>query len=458
MHKLVGLSCVLAACGSVGASNDAAPDMIVDDGAVDAPDAALVPIPEGLIIAFDGACPSGFMERTDLANKYLRGHDGDAMYGETGGAMVHTHGVGAHGHTTTMAGTAHSHQVSLASNNQTHLVSRDGADPGASASHSHTVSLSMAGGLHAHELASAPGFTTESAPNDPLYREVVLCEVIGAPTLLPATAIALASTSCATDWTSIAGSSGRLLRGHDLDGNLEEIGGAATHVHRMTHAHGDGLTAMGGEHTHTGTTSAPSSTIADVDHLELISITSVAASSSTHTHVVTITGGHQHTVPNFDGFTGVETAMPQSRELLACRANAPAAMPLDALALSTEPCPTGWIEVIEFRDRFLAGDDGDGVSGEIVGGAHAHGAAHDHGATGATDHVGAIDVERGTSRFVRNSSDLGSSPMPTHVHNATATRADMHAHATLSATPDVESVEALPPFVEVVVCRREVLK
>ncbi|MFN0253913.1 MAG: hypothetical protein ACKV2T_44025 [Kofleriaceae bacterium] len=294
-------ACVLAGCGGPVMDHDAAtPDMEIDspiDAEIVVPDddARPSPLPMGLILPFDGACPTGFTERVDLANKYLRGHDGDAEYGETGGSTMHAHTIGAHVHSTAMAGATHTHQVTLTTSTQSHQGTRDDASSAASANHTHTATTSMAGGPHAHALAMAVAFTSEAAPNEPLFREVVLCEVTGDPTVLPATAIALQGTTCGASWTSSVDAAGRLVRGHDLDGNIAEIGGTAQHSHRMVHDHGS-LTSVGGDHTHTATAGVPNIVINDAHTTMIVGPTTPALASSTHTHSVSVSGGHAHTV------------------------------------------------------------------------------------------------------------------------------------------------------------------
>jgi hypothetical protein len=461
------LACLLGLAGCEGfghvivvdAGDDASADAAVDapDDALDPVDALdidappLAPIPLGLIVMFDGACPSGFTERADLANLYLRGHDGDATLGETGGAATHTHQVAGHTHDTGLAGAAHTHAITFDASSQTTIATPGGTLSGSGPAHTHSATSSTAGGPHAHGTTASSGvFATATATNDPLFREVVLCEVSGTPTLLPTTAIALSASTCAATWTSIANTAGRLLRGHDLDGDIAEVGGAATHAHAMNHTNGT-VTAGGGEHTHTATAGAASIVLDD-----LVASGTATAANGSHAHAITMSGGHNHSVPAFTGSTAVAPTMPSYRELMTCRPSTPSPLPVDALAITTSSCPTGWIEVVEFRNRFLGGDDGSATQNEILGGAHTHDATHTHGSTGMSAHThtsitggastGTVTMRDSNSRLV---SAAG------HTHTISVGGADGHAHPLTTASPTVTDVEAIPLYVEVVVCRRE---
>ncbi|MFN0253911.1 MAG: hypothetical protein ACKV2T_44015 [Kofleriaceae bacterium] len=76
--------------------------------------------------------------------------------------------------------------------------------------------------------------------------------------------------------------------------------------------------------------------------------------------------------------------------------------------------------------------------------------------TGATDHSGLASIGASSGlRFHLGSAPLGSVSDSGHTHAASVSAADAHAHPTLSESPEVPSVEALPPYVEVVVCTRQ---
>lgn len=441
----------LVACGDTidhaTPKDGALDDVVAIDGAPDAPrDAPLEPLPLGVIIPFDDVCPAGFTERIDLANQYLRGHDGDATYGETGGSASHTHQIAAHLHTLALAGTIHAHTLTFATTTSVVGVATGGSLSGAAPAHNHTITADNAGGPHAHAIASAPALTSGSAPNLPPFREVVLCEVTGAVTLVPTTARVLAETSCAAGWTPLDSIAGRLLRGHDVDGDLAEIGGGA-HAHAFPHDHGT-TTANGGDHVHLGNSVAAGGSTGG-----LLAGSSIVATSN-HSHQITITNTHAHSLSAFTGSTAAATAMPEYREVQACRSPSPAPLPANALVIAMGPCPVGWQEVAGYRNRFLAGDDADGTPVEVGGGAHTHDAGHTHGSTGTTDHKGTYATSTTSATIAVAAGSAISVPSGGHSHPLTISDGDPHAHATEVSSPVVDAVDALPLFAEVVVCTR----
>jgi hypothetical protein len=404
-------------------------------------------LPAGAIFAFDDACPAGFTERVEFANRYLRGHNGDASFGETGGAATHTHLVAAHTHTLVPVGGFHSHQVSFGAAAENTTTSVGGALVGAAPQHTHAAGTSIEGGPHMHPVATAATITSAPAANEPPFREVVLCEVTGTPTLVPVTALVLSESACIQCWSSPPDIAGRLLRGHDLDGSFAEVGGGP-HVHAFDHTHGS-TTEAGGDHTHTVTMLAAN-----------MSVTNLAAGPQVvprgdHVHAISISGTHVHALAAFTGSTLPVVAFPQHREVFACCAAKPAPLPANALILAVGPCPSGWLEVLAYRNHFLRGDDGDAATGPVAGGPHAHDADHMHGTTGVTahGHTVATNANSPTVAVVQGGATTVSSDG--HAHPLIFSPFDPHTHATQLALPDVSMDLSLPQYMEVVVCKRQ---
>jgi len=120
---------------------------------------------------------------------------------------------------------------------------------------------------------------------------------------LPAGLIALFDVACPSGWTRFAALDGRFPRGAASYGGS---GGADTHTHAAgsyvgpSHTHAAG-TLAGASHNHSvgaGTTSGPSSTVADVDSAG--GVTDVASASHTHTFDPPSTG---NTAPAVTGST-----------------------------------------------------------------------------------------------------------------------------------------------------------
>lgn len=169
-------------------------------------------IPDGMIAAFDTACPSGWTRVAAFDGRVLRGA---ASYGGTGGGDTHLHQAnppstgtstdGAHSHNTTLTtrGIGHNHSVdppatSSANQSNNHQHGYDSGTSGAqmtagiSQNHNHSVNIGSftsgntnptdqyangtgSAGGHNHTVDIA-GFDSGSGDSWPPYIEVVYCK------------------------------------------------------------------------------------------------------------------------------------------------------------------------------------------------------------------------------------------------------------------------------------------
>jgi hypothetical protein len=96
-----------------------------------------------MIAMFDGACPSGWTEVTAFRNRFVRGHDGDSSYGETGGSDTHDHSY---------SGTT--------------------GGPSDEECHKYSLICELSSNTHTHDYSG----TTDTSSNIPAFREVVFCK------------------------------------------------------------------------------------------------------------------------------------------------------------------------------------------------------------------------------------------------------------------------------------------
>src|SRR5690606_13941538 len=186
----------------------------------------------------------------------------------------------AHSHTTGSAGSAHTHTIGSSAGSGTSNVQTLNGSNVSINNHVHpSFSSSSSGGAHTHTTGNQASVTTSTAQNLPAFREVIFCKAERDATSYPATAILLSEEMCSGEWSEIVSFRNRLVRGHDRDENLQEVGGSDSHTHSWSHSHG-GVTNAAGAHTHTGAMSSATGALSAAP-----GGTAVAAHGHTHTYI-----------------------------------------------------------------------------------------------------------------------------------------------------------------------------
>jgi hypothetical protein len=277
-------------------------------------------VPAQAIAMFMAACGAGFAEDTSFRDRFIRGNDGDAILGETGGSDTHTHDM-THIHTgiTAQGGGPHTHPsggntgTASITNSRQYSISAAGAP-----AHYHAVGP-WGNTLHAHSIdATTP--TVGSSSTLPLYHEMTFCSAV-APTCPPPGMIGFFPGACPVGWIELISTRNRLIRGHDGDANFGEIGGSATHQHVIgAHSHTIGM--MG--HVHEYATTDLTFPIWSYQLTYTAGCAGCAFALFNHTHGGTMTneGSHSHTVaPGIDFNSGSSSNAPPWREYVVCSKN-----------------------------------------------------------------------------------------------------------------------------------------
>jgi hypothetical protein len=434
------------------------------DGVVDE-DTGFAPLPQGMIVLMDGACPDGWSEVVAARGRLLRGSNGDAVFGETGGSdLAHSHGGTGHGHAVGSASMpSHTHTATL--NPSTPTAYGGWIAQGAANTalvHSHAAPTFLTNdrlGTHTHGVSSDLA-TTGNAASLPPYREYVLCLNTRSDSYaVPSGAVAMAESSCPSGWAEETALRSRMIRGEDGNGAYTEVGGSDGHTHALDHDHG-GFTANSDAtsfHFHGGpfTSGFPDSAIPFLTG-------TVWVTGGYHTHSVSMgpDATHRHRLYAYSGTTGSGSHVPPYREALFCRASA-STCPVDTTtALFTQACPAGWSELTQYRNLFLRGDDGNGTPNETGGSAqHSHTfAAHDHSGTTSSDGHRHPVGTGAASNFTNVPAGAGDWAFAddSHTHSGTTSVSGSHPHSVASQAAGVTGVTTNDPaWFEVVVCRRD---
>jgi len=296
----------------------------------------------GIIIVWTGSIadiPAGWdlcdggSGRPDLRGRFISGAPNEQNAGATGGSETHYHtttSAGAHTHATSDSQGAHSHTFNSDSTLHYHgSVKRAGgsnayvqSDAGSQFTHQHTATSST--GAHTHTLASGGGHThtTQTASSLPAHYDVVFIYNTAASSI-PTGGILIWAGSIANipsgfsicDGTSsLPNLRAKFIRGAAAGVNPGGTGGGDTHSHTdgvsgehshtqdpfsAAHKHAD--TNVAGAHTH-GTVGVASTSgyVAGLDASAGDHFHTFNNDAWVHTHPVSSTGGHQHTINSAD--------------------------------------------------------------------------------------------------------------------------------------------------------------
>jgi hypothetical protein len=134
--------------------------------------------PPGMTALFAGSCPSGWSEIMGTRNRLIRGHDGDGVFGETGGTSApHQHTIGGHSHAIGDAGHTHEFATSVltAPTSLPQIAAGGGAfGPFALFDHDHGGTMTSEG-IHSHTVTAGAAFNSGTATVMPPWREYVVC-------------------------------------------------------------------------------------------------------------------------------------------------------------------------------------------------------------------------------------------------------------------------------------------
>ncbi|MFA5768372.1 MAG: hypothetical protein WC871_02390 [Bacteroidales bacterium] len=343
-------------------------------------------LPPNTIIPFDGAnadIPTGFARDTRFDDKFVKGTS--SGFGDTGGALTHTHTSAAHSHTMV----AHTHQMMLNSYSGGSQDAGEGSG-GTDTGHSHhmsstyATSTAMSGGTLSDTVAYP------ASTNLPAYYTFIFIKT-NSYSVFPVDGIVITSAGSRVNASFHSDSAEKHMRGASTGEDAGDTGGSDTHTHNVSHTH------TGVTHSHSATSPSDASSVG-------------VNTSSGNKHA---TGNHSHTL-YWNNYTlagsaatltsGSASNVPLSQTINLFKFTSQATPIAGDIAMTTETTtPVGWINcdgtngtpnLVDYyvRNKASAGagvsSTGSNTHSHAANNSHTHGtAAHTH--TGSTSTFGA---------------------------------------------------------------------
>lgn len=242
------------------------------------------------------------------------------------------------------------------------------------------------------------------------------------------------AASIPSGWTRVDVLDSDFLKGAVAD-NAGDSGGAATHTHVDAHAH-----TFDHGHVSPGSSSAASATGATPTP------TGTGAATTTHTHTITALTSASAAMAAVPASWSAETSLPDYYEVIWIESSGtPTGIPDGAVGFynDTSP-PTGWIQHVGSKGRYLRGATaaGDG-GGTGSGGAHTHTAsAHQHSVPAHTHSDGVSGTASATASDAGGGSGRSDG---SHTHPQVSLASTPYSSADATSA-DTSSDEVEPPY------------